>query len=167
MPSKDQGILNGRYTLVPRTLVFLTRGEQILLIKGAPHKRLWANLYNGVGGHVERGEDVLTAARREVYEETGLQPETIWLCGIITIDARQESGICIFIFRGESRQGEVHPSTEGSLEWVSMGQLSSLAVVEDLQTILPRVISQSPESPPFSANYQYDENDHLVITFSE
>ena len=67
-----------RYVAVPRTLVFLTSanpatGElEILLLKGAPHKRLWANLLNGVGGHVEVHEDVYSAALREVQEETGL-----------------------------------------------------------------------------------------------
>ena len=66
MPSSDQGVTHDRYTLIPRTLIFLTRGERVLLLKGAPHKRLWANRYNGVGGHIERGEDVLTSARREL-----------------------------------------------------------------------------------------------------
>ena len=38
MPASDQGNLTERYHLVPRTLIFLTRGRQVLLIKGAPHK---------------------------------------------------------------------------------------------------------------------------------
>ena len=72
MPASDQGSLTGRYTLIPRTLIFLSCGNRMLLIKGAPHKRLWANLYNGIGGHVERGEDILSAARRELQEEIGM-----------------------------------------------------------------------------------------------
>ena len=51
--------------LIPRTLIFLTCRDLVLLLKGAPHKRLWANRYNGIGGHIERGEDVLTAAQRD------------------------------------------------------------------------------------------------------
>ena len=72
MPASDQGIRRDRYMLIPRTLIFLRRGESVLLIRGAPNKPLWANKYNGVGGHIERGEDALSAARRELREETGL-----------------------------------------------------------------------------------------------
>lgn len=71
MPITDH-ISEHRYTLIPRTLVFLTRSASVLLLEGAPDKRLWANQYNGVGGHVERGKDVLNAAHRELLEETGL-----------------------------------------------------------------------------------------------
>ena len=52
MPKSDQGVRNDRYKIIPRTLIFVTRGEQVLLLKGAEHKRLWANQYNGIGGHV-------------------------------------------------------------------------------------------------------------------
>ena len=73
MPSADQMVLSDRYTIIPRTLIFLICGKNVLLLKGALNKRLWAGLYNGVGGHIERGEDILTAAQRELQEETGLE----------------------------------------------------------------------------------------------
>jgi len=65
MLQSDQGITNDRYTIIPRTAIFLRRGDLVLLLKGAPTKRLWANKYNGLGGHVESGEDLLSAAKRE------------------------------------------------------------------------------------------------------
>jgi len=49
MPQSDQGITRDRYMLIPRTIIFLRRGDSFLLIKGAPTKRLWAGKYNGVG----------------------------------------------------------------------------------------------------------------------
>ena len=56
MPQSDQGVTNDRYMVIPRTAIFLRRGDSFLLLKGAPAKRLWANKYNGLGGHLERGE---------------------------------------------------------------------------------------------------------------
>src|SRR5512135_302413 len=110
MPKSDQGIdvslQRQRYSVIPRTLVFITRGERVLLLRGAPTKRIWANRYNGIGGHVERDEDIYSAAKREVIEETGLTVNRLRLCGLINIDGNQISGILLFVFTAESLSGE-------------------------------------------------------------
>jgi 8-oxo-dGTP diphosphatase len=152
--------------LVPRTLIFLTRAERVLLIKGAQDKRLWAGKYNGIGGHIERGEDVLGAAQRELREETGLSVYDLQLCGVIIIDAGGQTGIGIYVLRGECPEGKPRPSQEGELAWIPRSQLESLPLVEDLPTLLPRVLNMKPGEPPFSARYSYDENDQLRITFA-
>src|SRR4030067_969706 len=100
MPVTKQGVNLDRYMLVPRTLVILTRDENVLLHKGADDKRLWAGLYNGIGGHVERGEDIRSAAKRELFEETGITQVDLWLCGIVTVDTQINPGVCIFIYKG-------------------------------------------------------------------
>jgi 8-oxo-dGTP diphosphatase len=170
MTKSEQGAFTDRYNVIPRSLIFITQGDRVLLLKGAPTKRLWANRYNGIGGHVERGEDVLTAARRELEEEAGLEGAGLWLCGTIIIDASDHTGIAIFVFRCDTPVGQVvltRPSDEGTLEWVRFSDLGYYPLVEDLKTLLPRVLKMQPGDVPFAARSFYDEADQQQLVFAD
>ena len=165
MPIADQGISSDRYQLIPRTLIFITRGESVLLLKGAPNKRIWANRYNGVGGHIERGEDAHTAARRELLEETGLIPDDLWLVGTVLVDTGEDTGIGLYVMKGSCAEGKPRPSEEGELEWVPFNEIEEKNLVEDLPILLPRVLDQKVADPPFAARYYYDEAEKLIMEF--
>lgn len=172
MGRKDQGVSvsAGRYQTVPRTLCFITHGDDVLLLKGAPDKRIWANRYNGIGGHVEREEDVYAAALREICEETGWGKDEVGkLClrGLVNVDVNNpQTGIMLFVFTAAARQRQTRPSAEGTLEWVPCSRLSDYDLVEDLPVLLPFVLSLPETVPPFFAHYSYDQDDQLVIRFN-
>jgi len=165
MPVSDQGVTCERYMLIPRVLIFITRGSRILLLRGAPTKHLWANRYNGIGGHVERGEDILTAARRELMEEAGLSTD-LWLCGTLVVETDKNPGIGIYVFTGESKQGEPTPTEEGTLEWVDFHKVVDLPCVEDLAVLIERIRIMKRADPPFSARSYYDANNKLLVKFA-
>jgi 8-oxo-dGTP diphosphatase len=149
-------------------LIFLVRGREVLLIKGAPTKKLWANLYNGIGGHVEKGEDVLSAAYRELEEESGIQGVSLRLSAIITIDTGEKTGIGIYVFRGDIAQEDDPPlaaSVEGTLEWVHQFDMVSLPLVEDLPVLLPKVLAHKESEPPIFGLYSYSNSGNLEIKF--
>jgi len=170
MGREDQGVAKSRsrYQVIPRTLCFVLHDQDVLLLRGGPHKRLWAGLYNGVGGHVEPGEDILLAAVREVREETGLAVHDVRLRGLVHVDAGDPiSGVLFFVFTAVADDRQVHRSEEGVLEWVPVTALPVSEMVEDLPVLLARVLPMGAAAPPFFAAFSYDENDRLVIVFAD
>ena len=165
MPISDQGIDQIRYQVVPRTLIFLfDPNNRVLLLKGSPQKRLWAGLFNGIGGHVERGEDVLEAAKRELFEETGIASLSLQFCAQIMVDVSDVLGVAIFVFRGELNKFNFEPSLEGSLSWVHLDALATEPLVEDLPTLIPRIATHQATSPIIFGKYTYDLDGNLLIS---
>jgi 8-oxo-dGTP diphosphatase len=166
----DQGVssVTPRYSLIPRTLCFITHGDDVLLLRGASNKRLWAGKYNGVGGHVERGEDIYHSVQREVREETGLSVADCRLRVVATIDAGDpRQGVLILVFSARAPHRQTDPSAEGTLEWWPRTRLPTENMVEDLPLLLPRVLAMAPDATPLFAAYHYDSSDRLQVTFAD
>jgi 8-oxo-dGTP diphosphatase len=136
-----------------------------LLMKRGEHKRIFPGRYNGIGGHIERDEDPLTGALREIKEETGLDVTDIQLRGVTNVDAGQEVGIILFTFTARATSRDLTECEEGTLHWVPLETINTLSLVEDLPLLLPRLFGPDASAILFFAHTSYDEHDQIVMNF--
>jgi 8-oxo-dGTP diphosphatase len=169
MGANEQGAnaTANRWLTIPRTLSFVLNGDDVLLMKRAAHKRVFPNRYNGVGGHIERDEDPLTSAKREIKEETGLDVRDLNLCAVYNIDAGEATGILLLVFTATSDRREVTANAEGTLHWVGREQLHELDLVEDLPILLPRILERQTGDLPHFVHMSYDAADQIQMRFAE
>jgi 8-oxo-dGTP diphosphatase len=166
MSLEGQRLQLDRYHLIPRTLSFLLKGDEILLLRLGESKAGWKGKLNGIGGHIERGENPRASAQREIHEETGIQVEVLRLVGAVAVDVHELAGIGLFVYVGETQAAGLSGSGEGNPVWIQLATLSDYELVEDLPALLPRALRAfRGEDPPFSGLYTYDVKDGLQMQF--
>lgn len=102
-----------------------------LLIRrvGAPYQGRWAL----VGGKWEFGETLVTAAVREVSQETGLDAEFVALHGIVSerLGPAESEGsgaahFLLFVCQVDVQDGEAREQQEGAVAWFTSRQIDDL-----------------------------------------
>jgi 8-oxo-dGTP diphosphatase len=102
--------------------------------------------YNGLGGKLEPGEDVVSCLRREVREEAGLECEQLRLRGTISWPGFGKNGEDWFgfIFRIDRWHGTPRADNpEGTLEWVDVDRLLELPLWEGDRYFVPLVFEDN------------------------
>lgn len=150
-----------RHSVIPRVLnlIWNERGE-LLLLEWSEIKGEMAGWWNPPGGHIEHGEGVIEAGKREVKEETGIEVVEMLLKGVVHVSGFFGKDILLFVTECKvSSDLELVESEEGRLAWVSPAALSKMKVFEDLELIIKKVVEM--KEGVFTARSQHD-NGKLV-----
>ncbi|KGO99480.1 NUDIX hydrolase [Novilysobacter defluvii] len=105
--------------------------------------------YNGLGGKIERDEDVVAGMRREIREEAGIECESLVLRGTISWPGFGKAGEdwLGFIFLVTRYSGRpLESNHEGTLEWVDLDRLHELPMWEGDRNFLPLVFDDDPRA---------------------
>lgn len=123
--------------------------------------------YNGLGGKMDRDEDVAACMVREIREEAGVEVTRMELRGTINwtnFGPKGEDWLG-FIFRITAFEGTPRASSEeGPLTWVDLDRMEELPMWEGDRHFLPLVFDDDPR--PFHGFMPYDKEHPLGWTFS-
>jgi 8-oxo-dGTP pyrophosphatase MutT (NUDIX family) len=150
------GPVSGRFVVVPAVYVFLLRpapypgGREVLLQLRQGTGFMDGHWAAAVAGHVERGESVMVAARREAAEEVGiadveLQP---WCAmqrtgrGDDPVDERVDYFFLSTTWSGVPRLME--PDKSADLRWFGLEALPDPVVPHELQVLASVRAGTSP-----------------------
>ena len=103
--------------------------------------------YNGLGGKMEAGEDILASIIREVQEEAGILCKNVELRGTVSWPGFGENGEDWFGFIFLVHQYEGTPylqNEEGDLHWKCIAELENLPMWEGDKYFLPLVFDDNP-----------------------
>jgi len=157
-------LINHRYQMIPRTLIFIRKGISILLIHKKKPESFGFNKWNGVGGHIEQGEEPFESVLREVFEETRLSVSSLDLCAILFIDINANPGIQVFVFKADYETGNIEPSDEGELRWMSLSEIRNCEeVVLDVHDLIEVCELHKVGTQPKLIKYIYDNSGNLRI----
>jgi 8-oxo-dGTP diphosphatase len=136
------------YTPILATLAYILSpdGRRVLLVhRNRRPEDAHYGKYNGLGGKLDPGEDVVTGVRREVREESGLECEALLLRGTISWPGFGKHGEDWFgfVFRVDRWSGRPRADNpEGTLEWVERERLLQLPLWEGDRHFLPLVFDE-------------------------
>lgn len=139
------------------TVVYLVTDTAILLGK---KKRGWgAGFWNGFGGKVQSDETPEEAARREVFEESGIRVETLVPIGCLIFSYPEKiKEIKTHIFITSEFTGEPIETDEMSPHWFLFDEIPYDYMWEDDREWLPLVLS----GMSVSGTYVFDAKNKIV-----
>lgn len=138
------------YTPILATLGFILSadGKETLLVhRNKRSEDQHSGKYNGLGGKMERGEDIFSCLKREIFEESGLICEEAVLRGTVnwTGFGRGGEDWFGFIYRIHRVSGTPFlTNDEGELSWHPIDGLSQLPMWEGDRYFLDMIFDDDP-----------------------
>ncbi|MGI6192227.1 MAG: 8-oxo-dGTP diphosphatase [Christensenellales bacterium] len=99
------------------------------------------------GGHAEQGESLISAAIREVQEETGLTVSNLKLCGNVHWFSKENgSHRLIFLYETGTFSGELRESREGKVFWMELEDFLKAELAPGMRDYLPVFFGECAEA---------------------
>ena len=152
--------------MINTTLCYLEKDKQYLMIHRIKKKNdCNHDKWIGIGGKFEEGESPEDCARREVFEETGLNVGKLEYRGIVTFVSKTGNEVyyeLMHLFWSDDFDtvSTLPQCDEGELEWIPKSEMNKLPHWQGDEIFLDLIDQEKQKVPFFSLKLVY-ENDKL------
>ena len=161
------------HNLVMCANIFIRKNNKYLVLRRSPLKRWAAGVAHPVGGKIDLNEDPLTAAKREVLEETGLTVKNIKLEAVVfeIKPVKAEIGNwMIFHFSGDYDSGEIIETQEGELVWLTADEFKQEKLFPSVGAIIDKIFDPSLGTVfarfEYKTDHELDESSKMIDTMN-
>jgi len=125
---------------------FVTNNEKVLLLKRSQKVKSMKGLWGGVSGIIEEGEEPLSRAKIEIYEETGIMVDAVRLLKAgrqMTVSSPQypDHEWVIFPFLFEADGQKILLNWENtSYAWIDVKEIHRYETVPSLADVLSNLL---------------------------
>lgn len=158
------------YTPILATLGYVLapdRRSVLMIHRNAREDDHHIGKYNGLGGKLERNEDVVTGMRREIREEAGIECLELTLRGTISwpgFGKRGEDWFGFLFIVTRFSGASLERNAEGTLEWVDVASVEKLPLWEGDRRFLPLLFDADPR--PFHGVMPYEHGKMVSWSYS-
>ncbi|WP_411842553.1 8-oxo-dGTP diphosphatase [Salinicoccus sp. HZC-1] len=110
------------------------------------------------GGKVEPGESFVDSVRREVQEETGLNVNSLELCGTKQFQDENDARYVVLFYKTDDFEGTLQSSDEGEVFWIDKEALADYKLASDFKEMF-----EVFDSEVLSEFYYYSEDDEIKL----
>lgn len=138
-----------------QTLCIIHKYSHILL--GMKKRGFGMGKWNGFGGKVHDGEEVIDAAKRELFEEAGIEARNMENAGILNFSFPDGKNLEVHVFRADDFLGEPSESEEMAPKWFHIDEIPFNEMWPDDKYWMPLFFSEKK----FRGKFVFDENNNI------
>lgn len=136
------------YKTVLSVNALIVADGKVLLLKRAATKKLDPNVYSGIGGKVEPGEDFYSALLREIEEETGLNEFLSVRLYSVTqhpYPPQNAEWVNLYFIVKMDKQVGISPNEDGEFFWIDPAEIDNYETPMDIKEYI-KILSKNPEA---------------------
>jgi 8-oxo-dGTP diphosphatase len=135
---------------MPATLLFVFRGDEVLLIR--KKRGLGAGKINGPGGKIDPGETPEQCAVREVEEELGVRAAEVSDAGLLRFQFVDGLALLCYVFRADAFAGTAVETDEAIPLWTRLDAIPFDQMWADDRLWFHHLIARQR----FTGNFEFD-----------